>query len=177
MGVKRYAYKKIILRCVLTALCLLVFAWIFSNSLKSGDSSSKQSQAVVDSIQSAAGAIAPDSGIANATGKEYEKLHMDIRTLAHFSEFALLGALLIWCYFSYTNKKRFLIVPISVAAVTPFIDECLQTFSSGRAAEIADVAVDSLGLGVGMLLALTTLVIGVLVYRKKLKNRMESGEI
>ncbi len=177
MSVKQNAYKKIFLRIVLTVLCVLAFAWIFSNSLRSGDSSSKQSQTVVDSIQNAAGVIAPDSGIANATGKEYEKLHMDIRTLAHFSEFALLGALLIWCYFSYTNLKRFLIVPFSVAAVTPFVDECLQTFSGGRAAEIADVAVDALGLGVGMLLAFVSLAVGILVYRKKLQNKMKSRAI
>ena len=170
MSVKAKRWKIVALRVVLTLLCAAVFAWIFSNSLKSGESSSKQSQTVVDSIQNAAGVIAPDSNIANATGKDYEKLHMDIRTLAHFSEFALLGALLIWCYFSYTRAKGFLVIPLGLATLTPFVDEFLQTFSGGRAAEIADVAVDMLGLGVGIALAFLSLGIGIWLYRRKKKR-------
>ena len=170
MNVKAKRWKIVILRALLTLLCILMFAWIFSNSLKSGESSSKQSQTVVDSIQDVASVIAPDSSIANATGKDYEKLHMDIRTLAHFSEFALLGALLIWCYFSYTRAKLFLVIPFGIATLTPFVDEFLQTFSSGRAAEITDVVVDMLGLGFGMFLAFASLGVGVWLYRRKKKR-------
>ena len=170
MNVKAKRWKIVILRALLTLLCILMFAWIFSNSLKSGESSSKQSQTVVDSIQDVASVIAPDSSIANATGKDYEKLHMDIRTLAHFSEFALLGALLIWCYLSYTRAKLFLVIPFGIATLTPFVDEFLQTFSSGRAAEITDVVVDMLGLGFGMFLAFASLGVGVWLYRRKKKR-------
>ena len=171
MNEKSVGYKRILLRIILTVLCILAFAWIFSNSLKTGEASSQQSQGVVDSIQSAAGVIAPDSSIANATGKDYEKLHMDVRTLAHFLEFTLLGALLIWCYFSYTSEKKFLVIPVSLAALTPFVDEFLQLFSSGRGAQISDVATDMMGLGTGMAIAFISLAIGVSIYKKRLRER------
>lgn len=172
-------WKIYLLRAGLTLLCVLTLILIFSNSLQSGEKSSGQSSAVTDAVQDVAGVIAPDSGVANATGTEYDKLHMDIRTLAHFGEFALLGALLIFCYFSYTRTKSFLILPLSGIVLTPFVDECLQMFATARAAELKDVLVDTAGGVFGVVLAVLALVIGGWLYRrrrakKQLKKRLGS---
>lgn len=159
------------LRILLPILCLVVMGFIFSNSLQSGASSSAQSSAVTDAVQDVAGVIAPDSEIANATGEAYDKLHADIRTLAHFAEFALLGALLCWTYRAYTDKKKFLYAPASIIVLVPIIDEFLQTFSQARGAEWKDVLMDTCGGVSGFVLAALTLVLGVHIYRKRLQKK------
>ena len=157
-------------RIVLTLLCALVYVWIFSNSLKTGEQSSSQSQAVTDAVQDAVGVIAPDSNIANATGEEYQKLHNAIRTLAHFSEFLLLGFLLACCCFSYTRVKKWFLVPLSLVIVTPVIDEFLQTLTKDRAMEFIDVIVDMVGGFLGFALALSMITLILYLYKNKQKK-------
>ncbi len=159
------------LRIVLPILCLVVMGFIFSNSLKSGESSSAQSSAVTDAVQDVAGVIAPDSEIANATGAAYDKLHADIRNLAHYAEFALLGALLCWTYRAYTDKKKFLYAPALVIVLVPIADEFLQTFSQARGAEWKDVLTDTCGGVSGFVFAALVLMLGTYMYRKKLRKK------
>ena len=156
-----------ILRITLTLACLLVFAWIFSNSLQTGEESSSQSVAVVDAVQRVVKVFAPNSSIANATGEAYAKLHEDIRVLAHFCEFALLGALLVWCYRSYTSDKAFAFLPVVIVLLTPIVDECLQTTTLGRGAELFDVFVDSLGGICGCAFAFITILIAWIIRKSK----------
>ena len=160
------------LRIILTLLCALVLAWIFSNSLAVGEKSSSQSGAVTDAVQDVAGVIAPESSVATATGEDYDKLHMDIRTLAHFCEFVALGGLLLFCYFSYTRKKDFFIIPLWLVLFVPLIDECLQTFTGGRAAQLSDVLIDTAGGLMGMALAFVAFLLGRVWYlRRKRRGR------
>ena len=156
------------LRIALTLACALVFAWIFSNSLKTGMESSTQSLAVTDAVQGVAQVIAPSSGVATATGDAYDKLHSVIRSIAHFSEFALLGALLIWCYLSYTREKAFCVVPLGLIVLTPIIDECLQTFTGGRGAELYDIFLDTVG---GLLGAIVAFFLFLLIVRMRKRKK------
>lgn len=173
---------RLVLRIVLPLACIAVLAFIFSNSLKSGTASSAQSGTVVNLVQKIAGVFAPNSWLATATGEAKEKIHAVIRMLAHFSEFALLGALFIWCYFSYTLQKRWLYLPVCTFLLVPVTDEFLQTLTASRAGEISDILVDLLGGFSGMLFAIVTVAIGVGIYlhkkRKKAenKNTPKSGE-
>lgn len=157
---------RIFWRVFTTIACALMLVFIFSNSLKTGEESSAQSSTVVDTIQEVVSVIAPNSPIATATGEDYDKLHADVRTLAHFSEFMLLGALFVWCWYSYTDKKLWLLAPAGGAVITPIFDELLQMLSSGRAAEWLDVAVDIFGGVCGGFVALCTLTLGIHIYRK-----------
>ncbi len=157
-----------VLRIALTLACALTFAWIFSNSLKTGEQSSAQSLAVTNSVQDVAQVIAPSSSVATATGDDYDKLHSLIRSIAHVSEFALLGALLITCYFSYTSDKALCIVPFGLILLTPIIDECLQISTGGRGAEMKDILLDTAG---GFLGALAGLMIVGLIYLILKKSR------
>lgn len=173
---------RLVLRIVLPLSCIAVLAFIFSNSLKSGTASSAQSGTVVNLVQKIAGVFAPNSWLATATGEAKEKIHAVIRTLAHFSEFALLGALFIWCYFSYTLEKRWLYLPVCTFLLVPVTDEFLQTLTASRAGEISDIAVGMLGGFSGMLFAAVTVAIGVGIYLHKKrktaenKNTPKSGE-
>ena len=71
--------------------------------------------------------------------------HNIFRTLAHFTEFFILGILSILFYFSAMKKR-----PV-YAVITGFIvaicDELIQYFfADGRAMQIEDIAVDFLGI-------------------------------
>ena len=169
-------WKIYALRTFLTLLCAFVIAWIFSNSLQTGEQSSSQSSAVTDTVQDVASVIAPDSSVATATGEDYDKLHMDIRTLAHFCEFVALGGLLVFCYASYTRRKSFFFIPVWLVLFVPLIDECLQTFTLSRTAELTDVFTDTIGGFTGMILAMCALVVGgwlLRCLRKKRKGKVQ----
>ena len=161
----------LVLRIALSIACAVMLAFIFSNSLKSGEQSSEQSAQVVAFVQDVAAVIAPWSGIAEATGEDYERVHSAVRSLAHFSEFALLGALFCWCTLSYTRKKRYQLLPLSGVIITPLIDESLQFFSDGRAADWTDIFVDTAGGICGMAFALACLALGVCAYKYYQKKR------
>lgn len=159
---------------MLPLACIGVLAFIFSNSLRTGEASSQQSGRLVSLVQKIAGVFAPNSHLATATGEAREKIHAFLRVFAHFAEFALLGGLFIWCYFSYTLKKRWLYLPVCVFLLVPVTDEYLQTLTAARAGEVADILVDMLGGLCGMLFATITVAIGVAVYRYKKKKKAEN---
>lgn len=169
---KKVQWKLWLLRILLTVLCIGAFVWIFSNSLQTGEASSEKSETVVDAVQNVAGVIAPDSFVATAKGEDRAFLHDIIRKLAHFAEFALLGALLTWCYFSYTRSKAFAFLPVALVWFTPIVDEFLQSFSSGRASELVDIFVDTAGGICGILFAALTLLIGFWIHKSKRKKRV-----
>lgn len=163
-----------LLRILLPTACLLWLAFIFNNSLQTGEASTVQSSTVVDSIQSVAKVVAPNSWVANAEGEDYEKLHCGVRISAHFLQFALLGGLLCWCYFAYTFRIAYIYLPICGVLLFPFVDECLQIFSAGRAMETADILTDLTGGILGFLLALLSVIIGVIVYRVRRKKQRQT---
>ena len=79
--------------------------------------------------------------------------HGLLRKLAHFTEFACLGALFAWL-FSMTNKPK--IVTIACGVTVAVIDETIQRFVPGRGPSARDVLIDS----AGVLLGLCILVFG-----------------
>lgn len=171
---KKISLKTILLRVFLTTACIGMLCFIFGNSIASATDSSASSGAVVTAVQSVAKVFAPNSFIATAVGEDYKKLVEWIRTGAHFSEFALMGALLIWCYFSYTKGWHAIIIPILLIFYIPLVDECIQLFSVGRAGEVADAVVDTLGGLSGAVFAL--LIVGLIAWIGKIR-RKRRGEV
>ncbi len=166
---------RICLCALLTAACGAFICWIFSNSLKTAEESSVQSGGVVEKIQAFFARFAPHSFVATAKGEDYDKLHKIIRILAHFSEFALLGALLIWCLRAYTGKGIFLLIPLALILLVPVVDELLQSFTGGRAMQFIDIVVDVAGGICGGAFALLTLRAGKKIVEKKGKKE-ENGK-
>ena len=158
------------LRILLTALCALAVGFIIYNSIQTGEESAKQSSTAVEVVQKVVATVAPESPIVTATGDAYDRLHAAVRSLAHFSEYALLGALACWCCLSYTKKKIWLISPFVGVVVLSVIDELLQSLTAGRGAQFIDVLLDVAGGSLGVAFALFTVWIGgkiVQKYRKK----------
>lgn len=137
--------RKIILRVVLTSLTVILICWIFSNSVQNAEDSSSKSGAVREFLQNFVDALFPDGDI-------FVSEHF-VRKAAHFSEYALLGAMLLFTYRSYTVKRFWFLIPALIAALVPFLDEGLQFFSDGRTPKFTDVCIDLAGTAVGMLFA------------------------
>ena len=154
-------------RILVSVAGAFVVGFIFYNSMQDAAESAKQSSQAVEVVQQVVATVAPNSPIVTATGAEYDKLHAIVRTLAHFSEFALLGALAGWCCRAYTDKKKWIFIPICAVAWVSVVDELLQTTIEGRAAQFLDVLVDGSGGVVGFVFALLTVWLAVKWIRKR----------
>ena len=143
-------------RVLLSVACACAIGFILYNSIQTAVESAKQSSRAVEVVQKVVATVAPNSPIVTATGDAYDKLHAVVRSLAHFSEYALLGVLAGWCYRSYTDKKVWGLVPCGGVALLAVADECLQLTAEGRGAQFLDVTLDVLGGGVGVAFALLT---------------------
>jgi VanZ family protein len=127
-------------RFIITLFIIGMVFFIWYNSLQDARHSTAESRYVL-------------SLLLHYARSAYITLHLHLamlRKLAHLTEFALLGmGLRIFTLLlsGPPKKKWVLLVGVSVAA----IDEGLQLFSPGRSAELRDVALDTLGVFLGML--------------------------
>ena len=172
ISMTKITWKTVFARVFFTLACVGVMAFIFYNSMQTAKASTSASNTVTDAVQKFVGVFAPNSWIATATGADYKILTEYIRTFAHFAEFGLLGALLVWCYFSYTKDGWGLIVPFGFVLYVPLVDECIQEFTYGRAGEVKDALVDTAG---GLCGAIFAVIVTVIVFAiiKKRKKRKE----
>ncbi len=74
-----------------------------------------------------------------------------LRKIAHFSEFAALGAALCW-NFGMRKRKKILALISGFAAAC--VDETIQWFVPGRGPSLRDVAIDTCGVAAGIFLLL-----------------------
>lgn len=119
---------------------LLVILWmifIFVMSSFDATSSSNQSNFIVDIITS----------IINI--KDIGLLSLIIRKLAHFTEYFILGILVINFITRYDKK---IIIAIILCIIYATSDEIHQIFVPGRSCQITDIMIDSLGSIMGIYL-------------------------
>ena len=115
----KISLKTVLLRIFLTLACIGVLTFIFYNSTQTATQSSKASNEVTDFTQKVVGTFAPDSWVATAKGEDYKILTEYVRAFAHFAEFGLLGSLLVWCYYSYTQSGWGLVIPFGFIYYIP----------------------------------------------------------
>ena len=163
----------ILFRVVFTAALIACIMFIFRNSLENGAQSSARSQAVMQLVNSALAKV--------HLGPLSEHL---IRKLAHFSEFALEGFLLMLCIRVYTKHfVRHMSWPLLGGMTTALMDETIQLHSLIRTSSVVDGWIDMSGVVAGLLFALIILLIvrGVTAFiRVKQENRAlraESAEL
>lgn len=119
------------------AIVALYILFIFSNSYMNGDISAMESGALTRLLLSLLAKI--------HLCFEFDSFHFFIRKLAHFSEYLVLGALVL-----NANDRHPLPLPgyvpnaIFMIAI-PLCDECLQTFVPGRAGMFTDCLIDMSG--------------------------------
>lgn len=83
-----------------------------------------------------------------------------LRKIAHFVEFACLGALLCWL-FSMLRKHR--LYALGCGFLVACVDETIQCFVPGRGPRITDVLLDSVGVGCGI----AVLLAGYTIYQRR----------
>ncbi len=139
----------IVFRVIFTAALIACIAFIFRNSMESGTVSSARSQAVMVYINNL-----------------LAKVHLGplsehtVRKLAHFSEFALEGFLLMLCIRVYTKRfVRHMSWPLLGGMTTALMDETIQLRSISRSSSVVDVWIDMAGVTAGLLAALVILLI------------------
>ena len=151
-------------RIVMTVLCVAVTAFIFINSLFDAQDSSEQSSSVTELINS----------LFRALGIHTVVSELVVRKLAHFTEYAVLGALLNTTAFLYGGKRmKALLTALPIGALTAVTDELIQNFSQGRNCQVTDMLIDFSGICCGALI--TWLIISLLKKRKQ-KNRNDIVE-
>ena len=151
---------------LLAFLVICNTTFIFYQSLQDGESSAATSGAVSDVV---ADVVAPDLSQRPAGEQKdmMDKIHSWVRKMAHAIEFAGLG--FFFCAFIlslqladkipfYYKLLSALLFSVSIAV----IDEILQLGVEGRAFEMKDIGVDSIGAIIGITVAF---LLGLLVQR------------
>ena len=162
-------YKPIVEKAVLIILLvsvLITIIFIFSNSLKSPEESTADSDLVGDII---ATIIPPETDLGKLV-LEY------IRKIAHFSEYGLLGieiALIIALYLK--RWWRFALISLPSAITLAVIDESLQ-YISKRGPEISDVWIDFGGFVFFSLITYAAVILArVIIKHIKMKSEVSCG--
>ena len=145
------SHKRITVCLVL--LCLNL-AFIWGNSLLPGEISGTISQWLKDLIN-----WLPES--------DPDQSHGLLRKLAHFTEFTCLGGLLS-CLIRMmrTKKAEHIGLPMAGGFLAACIDETIQCFVPDRGPSIVDVGIDTLGVGLGVVI-----LCGILHQKQKLKEK------
>lgn len=123
---------------ICTALLIANLAFIWGNSLLPGEISG----AISDWVKNLLALLFPGDGpIASGGGL--------IRKIAHFTEFAALGALLGWLFAMLQKKKYW---PLLCGITAACVDETIQRFVPDRGPSLKDVGIDACGVLTGMIL-------------------------
>ena len=150
-------------RIVMTILTVAAVGFIFGNSLMNADDSSAESGRILGFI----------NGILRSMNAGFELSEFIIRKAAHFTEFAVLGALLSVTFRLYVQKPlKAALLAASAGLCTAVCDELIQMSSSGRSCEIRDMLIDFSGV---VSAALIVFLILRLKDRRK-KNERSSAE-
>ena len=136
---KELSTKKKALFWIFVLLTVLILSFIFSNSAKTADVSSEQSEGLSKLLQNFVVTFFNDSFT-------FHQASVIVRTFAHFAEFAALAFCSLGALengFEHMKKRKTL--ALLFTAVSALIDETIQLFSEGRAFQLFDLFIDVLG--------------------------------
>ena len=135
---------------------------IFSFSLKDAEESSQQSDWVAEKLSEIVEAV-----------EETVDVKINIRKVAHFCEYALLGAETSFlCLLAENNKKKKWLSFLMFGIVTASLDEAIQNFAPGRDSAVRDVFIDMSGYISGLLFTLC-IYLAVLKIKEKYAKRIQ----
>lgn len=120
------------------ALIWMIF--IFMESAMPGDASSSQSHAIVDFLYT----------LFSIPFQYQDMISFIVRKCAHMCEYMILILLLYYGF--QKNKIQHLYLPFLISLIYACSDEFHQLFIAGRAGQIQDVMIDSIGILIGFLI-------------------------
>lgn len=169
MGSDKMQSKKTgnIFRIIVFSLTAFMIGFAFYHSSMSAADSTVESEGVLDII------IKFFSGF----GLPLELTDHIIRKLAHFSEYFVIGGLMLSCAYSFDRFKpyRFLVHVLFAGLLTAVIDETIQLFPAGRSGQITDVLLDFSGIFCGAFVLLLFYLIYIKL-RYKSEKKVEYGK-
>ena len=137
---------------------LLVMVVIFSFSAMEGDDSANTSGLFLKALQ----IIAKEVTHKGFTKEALDNIHLVIRKCAHFTEYACLGAAIMYGLFHKFKEWKFkFLYPELIAFLYACTDELHQYYVPGRYGTFSDVIIDSCG-------AITGIFIYYFFWKKKL---------
>ena len=144
--------KKIIAyRSILIALLIIVFINIFGFSSQDSEESGNLSRTITVSITKNIKVIQKLE--VDERNKVLDVLETVVRKLAHFSEYTVVGILimLLMSTFNLKNINKFFI-SVGVGFLYACSDELHQLFVPGRSAQFTDVLIDTSGVFMGCII-------------------------
>lgn len=142
-----------ILRGILILLLILNFNIIFSFSNQDGEESGGVSRKITEIVTANIKSIQEKQGIEKE--KVLSRIESIIRKIAHFSIYTTLGMILMSLFSTYKMKETIrTFTSLSIGIIYAISDEIHQSFIPGRAAQITDVMIDSMGVMFGILLVI-----------------------
>lgn len=129
---------------LLLVAAMLIFIW--GNSMIPGELSSLESEWFLSLVYPVIGRV---QQILADFGHVFEMSFL-VRKLAHFSEYALLGALMYWL-FTKPNGRGRLMLPALLCLAAACVDEGIQIFAIERGPALKDVILDFAGSCAGII--------------------------
>ena len=127
-------------------LLALILLFIWGNSVLPAEMSDALSDWVRDVLQ----------GFFPVDGEPAQEGTHLLRKMAHFLEFACLGACLCWRFgMAECQRVKAALYPLLSGAAVACIDETIQFFVSGRHSSWLDVGIDTAGVLGGLILLMT----------------------
>ena len=143
--------KKRLLLLIFGILIATCIAIIWGNSMTPGNESGEMSGSVTEWINGIVQKIFPSITIS----------HKFVRKAAHFTEFAILGALLCVELFIWlcAKKRLFMLLAVPCSFLVALTDEVIQKFTEGRASSFVDVLIDTSGAAFAVLVFFGTVML------------------
>lgn len=147
--------RKIFLTALYIVLLALLHTGIFALSAQDGDTSGELSMRLSGRCADLFGNLSGQNRNGAGPGEPAENFERPLRNLAHFTEYACMGALiyLLWSLW-LQSRKLLCLVPTAWVFASACLDEFHQYFVPGRHAGFSDVCLDTLGGVAGLLLVL-----------------------
>ena len=135
---------------------ILVIIWmlvIFNFSSQNGTKSTKTSDVVTSMVVNVTTSVTNKDIPREEVKKKVEDSTFLVRKTAHFTEYLILGILVLQLLSDYTKiNKRMLIVSLVICYLYAVSDEVHQIFIPGRTAKVLDTFIDGAGSLVGIVI-------------------------
>lgn len=162
--------------CISIVLCVLVIAWlvvIFDFSSQTMEVSSAKSDNITESVMSV---VKPE----HQKPKFYEpddfyyQVNRIVRKSAHIAVYAVLSILTYFAVGSFAFLPKSIIKPafisIPVCLMCAALDETHQSFVEGRFGRVVDVAIDGIGIVVGIAVSVLAMLLFKAIMRRRIKR-------
>jgi VanZ family protein len=155
---KNMAKRLLVIRLILIFFILFTLLFIWSNSLQNATSSAIQSGFFANAFRQ----------IFDITREPFRFLYNNLRKVAHFLEFSLLGfEMAALACAGFQKKRKAGVLGFAGCFFAALVDEGIQLFVPGRVAAISDVCLDSLGALCGFLTFLGVAALVWSLFKKK----------